>query len=246
MRKVIVFIFVLVVAGVTLAQQDSATIVIDRYLNLLNYNELPTDSMLYIETQMVDRNNTDDTVIVKRWYQYPNSYRTEIWINHTLDDGFFNTNDSLRRYYDKKYRVWRIPTIETYYDMQRAYNFHGPFFYWRSNGTELYYEGTKTFQGHLVQQVLVRAPAMLDRHYIFEKESGLLFLFTEDTTHLETRGGFDRVSHVDWRAIHEFQPVNAAIFPSIESYQSEGRIYIIKHRIRLLPRNNDIFKKEKI
>lgn len=227
------------------AQQDTAARIIDRYLNLLNYEHIYSDSILYIETVITDNRNAKDTILLRRWFMPPSDFRTEVWNKGRLETAFYNYGDSLRQSYDKIYNDWRYPSAETYYNMQRMYDFRSPIYFWRTNGAEIAFEGEKTLNGHPVYQVLVRIPGLYDRHYIFEKESGLLTLYTEDTTHLVTSRHHDN-NRVDWRAIHEYLPVGPCLIPTIESYQIYGHIFILRSTVKLLARNPDIFKRKRL
>ena len=99
------------------------------------------------------------------------------------------------------------------------------------------------YNSNKVYRILVTDPSRYDRYYMFEKESGLLFLIKE----LETQGDDVMTSdiHVDWRAYHEYMPFGRSILPSVESYQKGPSITIIHHSYSYLPVDTTIFNRDK-
>lgn len=249
MRKTVLITLLLLLAGGLHAQNhqyiaDSAEIVVNRYLRLLNYDALRQDSMLYIETVIYSRSNPHDTIMMRRWHVAPYKYRTEIWHGDTLTTGLVCDAESVFLEYDRWSKHWDDVGVTWYYDHAKAYDFHEPLFNWKSEGCKLTYKGVWKFQGENVYRILVESPLRYDRYYLFEKNSGLLFLIDETTGHSPS---FDTVNnvHVDWRAYHEYQPLGTAVFPSIESYQYDDDITFMFHKMCYLPINEELFKRGK-
>lgn len=241
-----VFSFLLIaccLTGFLHAQQtpvDSAQIVIDRYLGLLNFDEMKTDSMLYIETIIVGRNHPNDTTVMKRWFVAPNQYRVEIWMRNALGYGLVTDGRNVFRKYNFKKEYWENISASDYYDDAPAYDFHGPLYRWKTDGGNVEYQGEWNYNGHPAYRIFVQSPIRYDRNYLFEKESGLLFLVHEFSTHAET---MTEGPHVDWRAVHEYQPFGRCLFPSVESYQYKEEIVFQYHTYKYLPINLELFQK---
>lgn len=222
------------------APTDSAAMIVDQYLRLLNFDAVKTDSMLYIESFVIDRDNTDDTLFMRRWHIEPNSNRVELWHGGELGFGLTTDGYKIFKKYNAEKKQWQRIPVETYYDNESGYNYHGPLHNWRKLGVELTYMGELDFQGNRVYRVLAKEPYRYDRYYLFEKMSSILFLIDEQTTHSEDIT--DKAIHVDWRAFHEYVPLGDCLFPSVESYQHEERITIIYHKYRYLPIDRSLFK----
>ena len=125
-----------------------------------------------------------------------------------------------------------------------SYDFRGPLYQWKANGGELRYEGEFDYQGHPVSSIYVAMPGMYDKHYLFERESGLLFLINETNKTYE-RTEFSQAIHVDWRAFMEYEQVGLSLLVSKESYKKDGIIVDIDHHGSILPINDRIFTHNK-
>ena len=89
-----------------------------------------------------------------------------------------------------------------------------------------------------IYRLAIEDPDHLMRFYLFEKESGLLFLITPITPEKGPRR-----KEVEWRAINEYLPVDGAyIFPSMESYQNFNAITIYYTETELLPFDQNTFE----
>lgn len=240
MKKFIITILLAVLATGALAQDSIAAAVVDRYLAIMNYESFNRDSVVYVESILTDRYAAGDTLVMKRWYFPPNSYRIEIWNGRHLEDACTNYKDSLFLQYSPRYRDWRNVSDITYFGLIAEHPFRSPLYGWRASGAELYYRGEKDFQGHPVDEVFVRIPGSFDRHYLFDKANGLFFLYIEDTTAFNTENYAD-MKHVDWRSVQEYIPFGSGFYPSEESYQFDGHIYIIHNTIRRIPFDRQIF-----
>jgi hypothetical protein len=93
-------------------------------------------------------------------------------------------------------------------------------------------------EGQEVYRVEVSDPDHLDRYYMFEKSSGLLFLMMPVVPETGKRH-----QEVEWRAINEYLPIDGAyIFPSVESYQNFNAITIYYTETELLPFDQNTFE----
>lgn len=219
---------------------DSAEQVVARYYSIMGYDHLPHNKMLYLETQIVSTAAQGDTALLRRWFALPNSYRIELWQDDTLREGWHNDEQLVFRKYDAKKRQWIKASQMHYYDNITGYDFRGPLYRRKTNGSVMVYGGLVSFEGHAVHKVMVSAPEMYDRDYLFEKESGLLFLYIEH----ETAYGNEEMNaenHVDWRSIEEYLPVGPAIVVSRETYQHNGYRTTLIHKPQLLPTDRSLF-----
>lgn len=249
MRKNIALtIMALLLAGSAWAQEpeykfDSAIFVVKQYLQKLNHQSIRADSMLYIESYIYDRETPTDTLVMKRWYVAPNLYRSEVWHGDTVQEILYSNARNLFRWYDGEKGNWQDLSPAWYYDKAEAYNFHGPLHNWNYDGSELSYQGIWRYNGQEAYRIFIQCPSRYDRFYLFEKESGLLFLIDEQTEHnpdMQLRDG----KHVEWRAIHEYTPLGEALFPTVESYQFEGRITLIFSKVQYMPINMNLFMQD--
>lgn len=231
MKKIAMAALLLIAGHAALgqAETDTAAMIVDRYLKALNYASISDKQMLYIESSIYDFEDRKDTVWMKRWYVAPHHYRTELWYRGELQLGFYTDGVSKAKRYDPEYKQWREVTLSTYYDWAQGYDFHGPLYNWRNNGSELQYVGETEVGGVKVQQVRVRAPKMFERDYMFETNDGLLFYVKE---YPKTYGGEELIqdSQVDWRAFTQYIHEGEMMFPYTESYKKDGRVTVINHR----------------
>lgn len=244
--KRLTFISILLVATTIMAQDvapDSSEWVVGRYMSLMNYESLPRDKMLLIESVAVPRYSGGDTTIVRRWYTGTSSCRIEVWQKGSLMEGWHNYEHKIFRKYDTKKKQWVDASEIHYYDHTVGYDFRGPLYRRATNGTSMAYGGIATFEGHSVYKVLATAPGMFDREYYFEQQSGLLFLILEKETSYggERDGGEGRL---EWRSIEEYLPVGEMLMVSKETYQQEGLRTTTTHTPLLTDTNLDIFKKD--
>ena len=223
--------------------QDSAALIVDNYTKLLNYDGIRSDSILYIETTIVSDNQTDDTLIMRRWFLPPNNNRVEFWQKGKRQTCFHSDGEKIFRKYDTTAHAWASATEDTYYMECSNYDYHGPLYKWNINGVELFYKGTSTFEGTPIYVVHVEGPSRYDRNYFFEKSTGLLFFVQEFPT-IEGKPMTAHGSQVDWRAIHEFTPFGNSVLPTQESYQHQGIITVMKHTYKYLAPDKTIFKKD--
>lgn len=247
MKKLLLCLLLGVGCHIAIAQQtaaiDSATMVVDRFLKILNYEAIRNDSILYVESTITTRNDTGDTLWMRRWFLWPNLNRTELWHEGVLKFGLVSNGHGRYRRFDPDKRIWKDAQEFSYVDQAMAYDYRGPLYRWNMNGLELIYQGEWNYNSNKVYRILIKDPSRYDRYYMFEKESGLLFLIKE----LETQGDDVMTSdiHVDWRAYHEYMPFGRSILPSVESYQKGPSITIIHHSYSYLPVDTTIFNRDK-
>ncbi len=225
----------------TATNADTAKAIVDRYLTLMNYEGLPADSMLYIESSIYDFHDRSDTLVMKRWFLPPHNHRVELWVKGELQLGYLTNGIDNARRYDTIKQVWQKITVPDYYDKGAAYDFHSPLYKWRANGTEMQYLGEKELYGVKVYEVHVETPGMHVREYLFEKENGLLFFVIE---HPEVFGGDvdPRNTHVDWRAFTDYIHIGSSLLPYTESYRRNGHVTVINHRYAFVKKEKKKFE----
>lgn len=246
--KKLAFLTLLLLATMAASAQktDTARLVVNRYLSLMNLDAaLRADSVLFIKTAIVQRDNPKDTVWMHRWFVKPNLARVEIWRGGKLSFGIYSNGKGKYRHYETQKKLWLDAQEDSYLDVASAYDFRTPLYFHRTNGMEMQYQGEWNYNSNEVQRILVTDPARYDRYYLFEKKSGLLFLIQELDSHSEDMATGNSPK-VDWRAYHEYQPIGTfSLLPSVESYQSEGGITFQHHTYRYLPLDLNLFNNDK-
>ena len=233
-----------------LAQQgtqaaDSGSIVVDRHYAIVNVDNIPADSMLYIESFSVDAHVPTDTVFMRRWFAAANLARVEVTYHGHPVAGMQSDGKTLFRTLDTARRAWEGLPADRYHIDISGYDFRGPLYRWRTDGSELYYQGEWEFEGHRVRRVFVMSPNRYDRNYLFEKESGLLFFVDERDTHSDNMATGDG-EHVRWRAYHEYTPLGTSLYVSQESFMKDNVVTVTYHTYRLLPRSSEPFVSDQI
>lgn len=248
MKKVILIIVCLLGISTVQSQEavgkvDSAEMIVSRFLKMQDFNKLSRDSILYMETHIYYRSKPTDTAILKRWFLPPNRFRAELWHGDTVVEGNYTDGRGIHRQLTPSMKMgWVDVTPELYYENEQQYDIRGTLHNWRAEGAELKYDGVWNFNGHEVYRVLVETPNKYNKNYIFEKESGMLFLIqeTDEKSEYNDHKAYD---HPDWHAYHEYQPWGAVLLPSVESYQVGNDIVYYYTHFKNLPLNMDIFKK---
>lgn len=224
---------------------DTAEVVVSRYLNLMNIESLRRDSILYIESVIYHRSSPHDTAIMKRWYLPPNRMRSELWHGDTLLQGAYTDGKNIFKECDKSmFNGWTKVAMSRYYNIEPLYDFRGPLYHWKANAVDLTYKGIWHFNNNEVYRVVADSPNGYVNHYLFEKESGLLF-FIEETNSHSTYSNHKAEEHPDWHAYHEYQPIGNAILPSIESYQMNEDVIFYFTKYRYIPIDMRIFTEDK-
>lgn len=221
---------------------DSATAVVERYLQMLNIDELPQDSLLVMETAITFYGEKD-TIWMRRWYAAPEKFRVEVWNRNRLETGLLSNGKDRHRRYLPAYESWESIKKEDFTKRMIGYDFRGPLYNWRGKGATLTWNGSTTLKGEPLQVVKVECPDMYERYYMFEPGSGLLTLIFE--TDIQKKS-FDapNENHIDWKSIHEYQPLATGILPSLESFMRDGVLTIMSSTMHFEPLNNDIFEKD--
>lgn len=244
-KKTLLVLLVLAMAWTGHAQNhlyvaDSAKMVLDHYLSLLNYGIISNDSTLYIESVVVSPQHPGDTTFMRRWFAMPNYYRTEVWRHDSLQTAYTSDGYLHFRTYDKGRQMWQDILANKYYDQCEGYDFHGPLYRWQTDGVDISYAGTWTFRGHPVYRLYAKDARRFYRYYLFEKETGLLFYIDEQEEHDADSRPADSL-HVQWRAYNEYTPLGKQLFVSAESYLHDDQLTIIYHKYKYLKRDMEPF-----
>ncbi len=256
--KVFLFALLLVSAGSAAAQTaptaaatpDSAAraqgeAIVNRYLTMVDYSPMIDDSVLFVTSFVVDRAYPSDTMILYRWWQRHNRSRVEVWQNGMMDDAMYTDGNRLHRRFVSGNRSWADITQGSYSDRIVSLDIRGALYGWEAKGAEIAYAGEYELEGTKVDQVFVTCPGMFDRHYFFEKESGLLFLVTEDNHIYGDQKIDERMTRCDWRGWHEFVPFRGCLLPSSESYQAnQNQTVIITHTYSCIAPDDRLFTED--
>lgn len=223
---------------------DSAEYVVDRYLRLLNVDALPADSLLVIETTVTFTGSTD-TVTMHRWYMPGQRFRVEVYQKGELQTGLVSNGKDRFSRYNRRGQTWEKIHVEELEDAFRAYDFRGPLYDWRGRNAELTWEGIATVNNHALQSVKVSCPDFYDRHYMFEPESGLLVLIveTEFMPGVSEKAPLNE-NHIDWKTIHEYQPLGASLLVTQESFARNGMLTVLTSTVHFEPADEALFNRD--
>lgn len=221
-----------------------AATIIDNYIGFINFDHLLKDSVLAVVSYVVDQYHTDDTITIYRWYAANHQNRIEMWQKGRMEDAYFCDGTSTFMRFVASRREWVHVTQISYYDLTTPLDIRGALYNWRGKGAEASYMGQYEYKGHPVHRVFVSSPEIFDRNYFFEKETGLLFILTEDDHIFGDAKPSINAHRVDWRAWHEFTPFHGCLLPSIESYQVKGQIVVMHHNYSLEAYNKKLFTEE--
>ena len=214
-------------------QPDSAAIVINSYLKKLGHDALNWQTVDI--KSVITFSNSSDTLIMERRFAFPEYSFVKISHKGETLSGLYSTGEEFLMY-DTARHSWDVTSESDYLRMLAGYDIRGPLWNWENMSILAEYRGTSDFEGNRVYRVRVHDPLRGDREYLFEQTSGNLFL-TIELPHEEQKPA------VDWRAIHEYTPVGAFLFPTLESYQAGGVITIITSQVELRPFNKSDFKR---
>ena len=240
--KKLLAILILLLPLTAFSQSDSTAIrIVERYLNILNIEALPHDSMLVLTTEITSPTG-GDTFSMRRLYAWPQMFLVEV----RTADGKLQTglcgNGTDYRVYSEKYNAWRNITTASFYDRLYGFDFRGPLYNWRNDNAEMTYGGHTTYKGQKLEVVNVSAPGFFHRTYLFEP-SGILSAIIENDT-IDEHYGKLMDAHIDWKIIHEYQNVGQTIIPALESFMREGELTVMRTEAHLEERNNLLFKKD--
>lgn len=244
-RLIIIALLVLCCSGAkaqkAVSNADTAEQIVQRYFNITNYEAIRHDSILYIETIIYKSIDPTDTAIMKRWFLSPNRFRAELWHKDTLIEGCYTDGKGIYKEYNLGViDGWTTVAQSRYYVLEPGYDFRGELYHRVANASELTYKGMLNFRGQSIQRVYVDTPLKYCRNYLFEKESGLLFLIEETDQHSEY-SDHQAYDHPGMHAFHEYQPLGAVLLPSVESYQMNGEMIYHFSRIKYIPLDMKIF-----
>lgn len=214
------------------SHQDTilAARIIDNYLAMVNFDHILKDSILCVQSSVVERSHPSDTMTIYHWYMSGRRLRIEMWQDGQLQDGYYSNGTTLFRRFQSSTRSWADITQDSFYDLTIPLDVRGALYDWHTKGAEAVYAGQYTFDGTKVNRIFVTSPEVFDRYYFFEAETGLLFMVTEMDHIYGDRKKNKNARRVDWRAWHEFTPFHGYFLPTIESYQYEQSQIVIIHR----------------
>ncbi len=222
--------------------KDSATEVVDRYLQMLNLEGYSTDSMLVMKTAITIY-GADDTLWMYRWFAPPKKHRVELWHDEALVEGLICNDEDVFLHYNAQNHQWEEVEEQRFFVLVSGYDFRGPLYMWRWNGSKLTWNGLTELDGHPMQVVKVSRAGMYDRFYMFDPGSGLLTLIVETEDYNPAHAPM-KESHVEWKSIHEYLPIGTHLVPSLESFRRDGKLTILSttaHMEYIRPR---IFNRE--
>ena len=246
--KKLVFLLALLPLGLWAQEKDSAEAIVGRYLKLLNYEGLPQDSMLVMETT-VSFHNSVDTFIMRRWYATPTMMRVEIWKDNKLSEGFCTNGGNRHREYISRMRWWNDMHHTAFHEKIDGYDYRGQLFNWRLRGVKLSYRGIVMAKGQRLQVVRAEQENAYTRYYMFDEQSGLLVLLQEkdeqiidDASQLALKQL--KAGPMEYEFFHEYLPVGNILIPSQVSYMRDGILTIMETKAHLAPRENLIFNQD--
>ena len=180
---------------------------------------------------------------MRRWYAAPEKFRVEVWNRGKLETGLVTNGKDRFRYYVESLKSWESTDRDNFAERLQGYDFRGPLYGWRAKGATLTWNGTTTLKGEPLQVVKVNCPAMYERYYMFEPESGLLTLIFETETLPE---GYSTLlkGHIDWKSVHEYQPLATGILPSLESFMRNGVLTIMSSTTHFEKMDSGLFERD--
>lgn len=224
--------------------QDTAEMVVNRYLQLLNYEALPKDSMLVMETT-ITYSNSIDTFVMRRYYQPEGMMRVEVWQGDTLTTGMCTNGSSRHRVYYSSLGWWEDKPHVDFHKQMQQYDFRGILYGWHGFGIKLTYLGMATVDKYKMHAVRSEQMNHYNRTYFFDPNNGLLVLVTETD---EMPEGSRRMPFfeppIDFKFTHEYLPIGQSLLPSVESYQRNGELIVMRTTAHFEPRNNLLFNQD--
>lgn len=228
-----------------LLRPDTAAMLVDRYLRILNADGLPADSTLELVTTVTTSGNTD-TFTIRRWYAAPQMHRVEVWHGRQLQTAFCSNGKDRYRLYKPDLGYWVDITPDAFYDRLSGYDFRGPLHGWRAQNAHLTYKGAVNVSGKgTLHSVFAEMPGHYSRYYLFEP-TGLLAVIIEtgemDTTEFKP---FE-ASRIEWKCMHEYQQVGPSIVPKQESFMRRGQLTVMETTARLVRRETLVFNQDNL
>lgn len=246
--KRLIFLIALLPLGLWAQERDSAEVIVERYLKMLNYEAIPKDSMLVLEST-VTFHNSADTFTMQRWYAAPTMMRVEVRREGTLTEGYCTNGGGRHREYMRRMGWWDDVDHSVFHQKIESYDYRGQLFNWQLKGVKLSYRGIVTAKGQRLQVVRAEQADLYTRYYMFEENSGLLVLVQEKD---EAPAGDAsqsalkqlRVTPMEYEVFHEYLPVGMLLVPSQMSYMRDGVLTVVETTARLVPRDNLVFNQD--
>lgn len=242
MRKTLLLLAVLLPAALQAQTTDSAARIIDRYVAMLNYDGLPADSTLALETT-ITYFGQPDTFVMRRWFTPPEMLRIEVWKGDTLTNGFCTNGTDRYRVYSAKQHWWDEVSPADFQRRASSYDFRTILYRRDTTETTYTYAGTTTLKGESLEAVRVDRPNVYTRYLLFERRSGLL-LFIIETNEMPAESLSPGYNHAAWKAFHEYLPAGASLIASQESFMRNGLLTIMNTTARFEPRNTLLFNQD--
>ena len=104
---------------------DTAAMLVDRFLDIMNVEAMPADSTLQLETTVTTDGSTD-TVTIRRWYAKPLMHRVEVWHGSRLQTAFCTNGRDRFRLFKPDLGYWVDITADAFYDRLSGYDFRTP------------------------------------------------------------------------------------------------------------------------
>ena len=231
-----------------LQAQDSAEVIVNRYLHLLNYEELPQDSTLVLETT-ITFHGSNDTFTLRRWFTPPTMMRVEVWRGNQQTDCYCTNGGDRHREYISRAGWWRDMDHSLFHEKIAAYDFRGPLYNWQLFGTRLTYKGVVMAKGQRLLVVSAEQRNNYTRYFFFDEQSGLLVLMQEkDETPVNNMN--DQVLRqvhtqpIEYKVVHEYLPMGKSLIASQESFMRDGLLTIMETKAHFIPRDNLIFNQD--
>ena len=244
-RLVIVLLLLPLLSFGQQADNDTAAMVVDNYLKVLNTEGYSEDSMLVMETA-VTVYGTTDTIWMRRWFAPTHKHRIELWYNGRLTEALVRNDETRCRHYNGEKDRWENLTEKDFHTRLSGFDFRGPLYLWRWKNMKLTWQGTTELKGETMQVVKAEGAGIFTRYYMFDPESGLLTLVRETEEYDPTQKPIKKDSHIDWRGYHEYLPVSNHLVPSLESFMRDGRLTILSTTAHLEPLIPRIFNRDQL
>ena len=226
--------------SISQAQTDSvAARLVDRYLDILNIDALPQDSMLVLTTTITTPGSSD-TITMRRLFQPPQMFRVEVRDAIGLQSGLYTNGKGLYRAYAEN-KGWGVIAPDNFYLRLTGFDFRGPLYHWRTGGLMMKYIGKVDVaqKGEELDAVRVEVDGMYTRLYMFE-ESGLLSVIVELDEGANERSLL-KDTHIQWKCEHEYNRVGPTLLPSLESFMRNGQLTVLRTEMHLEPRDDKPF-----
>ncbi|MBP3763399.1 MAG: hypothetical protein J6I49_05935 [Bacteroidales bacterium] len=229
--------------GAPAAALDTAAMVLDTYLRMLNHDGIPSDSTLVLETT-ISVYGTTDTTYMRRWFTAPDMFRVEVEHNGYLQFAIYGNGKDRFRSFNIHTREWEDVDQEHLMTHLSGYDFRTPLYRWREKKAKITWCGHTTLKGQRLQVVKVVMPGYFDRYYMFDPTNGLLTLVIETSPDSEASYQRSSQGRIDWKTYHEYLPIGEALVTSLESFMRDGQLTIMATTPRMEARNERYFNQD--